>query len=127
MALRHGAKAVARQRVERLAQAALRIEARVRQRNAAYEKRVPSESFDFEADSLEQLAVRFERLTFSGPEVQREGKEQSLRRRLAARECAHEPFVQHALVRRVLVDEHEAAVGLEEHVRASWTANGKTA
>ena len=51
--------------------------------------------------------------------MQRQRKEQPLRRRLAALEHAHELLVQHALVRRVLVDEHDAVVVLEHHVRAS--------
>ena len=50
--------------------------------------------------------------------MQRHRKEQPLRRLFAALERAHELLVQHALVRRVLVDEHDAVVVLEHHVRA---------
>ena len=62
--------------------------------------------------------LRLERVALRGREVQRERKEQPLRRRLAALEHAHELLVQHALVRRVLVDEHDAVVVLEQHVGA---------
>ena len=77
-----------------------------------------AEPLDLEAESHEHVAVRLERVALGGGEMQRERKEQPLRRRLAALEHAHEPLVQHALVRRVLVDEDDAVVVLEQHVRA---------
>ena len=74
---------------------------------------------DLEAEPREEIAVRVERVAVRGAEVHREREEQPLRRRLAALEHAHELLVEHALVRRVLVDEHDAVVALEHHVRAA--------
>ena len=110
--------AIAGERRQRLAQASLGIEARMRHRHAADEQRVSAEPLDLEAEPREHVAVRLERVALGGTEVQRQRKEQSLRRRLAALEHAHELLVQHALVRRVLVDEHDAVVVLEHHVGA---------
>ena len=50
--------------------------------------------------------------------MQRHRKEQALRRLVAALERAHECFVQHALVRRMLVDQHHALFVLEHQVAA---------
>ena len=110
--------AIAAQRIERLAQAARRVEARMRHRDAAHDERVPAEPLDLEAELREQLLMRLERLALGGPEMQRDRKEQPLRRRLALLERAHEALVQHALVRRVLVDEHDAALALEHEIHA---------
>ena len=82
-------------------------------------QRVAAESFDLESQPLEVLAIRVERFALGGTEVQRQRKQQSLRGRCPALERAHELLVQHALVRRVLIDEHDAVVVLERDVRAT--------
>src|SRR5438093_93838 len=110
---------IAAERGERLAQAPFSVEARVRHRNAADEQRVAPKALELEAQTFEQGAVRLERVGLGGGEVKREGKQQPLRWCLAALEDAHEPLEEHALVRRVLIDEHDAVVTLEEEIRAT--------
>ncbi len=65
---RHASIAIAAQRVERLAQAAWRVEARMRHRHATHDQRMPSESLDLEAELLEQLLMRLERFPLCGPQ-----------------------------------------------------------
>ncbi len=50
-------------------------------------------------------------------EVECQRQEEALRGRPITRELAHHVFVQHALVSRVLIDDGDAGVGLEEDVR----------
>ena len=78
-----------------------------------------AEPFDLEPEAIEHSRLRLERVAFGGREMQRHRKQQPLRRGLAALEHAHELLVQHALVRRVLIDEHDAVVVLEQQVRAT--------
>src|SRR5674476_24409 len=118
VARRDAGIAVAAQRIERLAQTARRIEARMRHRDAADDERVPAEPLDLEAQLREELLMRLERLALRRPQVQRDRKEESLRWRFPLLERAHEALVEHALVGRVLVDEDDAAFALEHEVHA---------
>src|SRR6185312_6067771 len=66
------------ERGERVAQAARRIEAWVRHGDGADDERVSAESFDLEAEALEQGAMLIECIAFGGSQVERDGKEQPL-------------------------------------------------
>ena len=82
---------------------------------------LPSESDlarDLESELLEPRPILLERLTLGGTEMKRHRKQQSLRRLVPSLERAHELIVQHALVRRVLVDENDSVVVLEHQVAA---------
>ena len=81
-------------------------------------QRVPAEQLGLEAELREGLAILLERLALGGAQVQRKRKEQLLRRRTTAGHAEHEPLEEHALMRRVLVDQHDAVRGLEHHPRA---------
>ena len=59
--------AVTRQRVERLTQTTLGVEARVRHWYGVDYERVPAKSFDLESKALEILAIRIECLALAGP------------------------------------------------------------
>src|SRR5437764_301843 len=89
------------------------------QRDAADEQRVAAEPLDLEAESLEQLAMLLESIGLLRPEVQREGKQQPLRWHFPAFQRAHEPLEEDPLVRGMLVDENDAILAFEHHVRAA--------
>src|SRR5438105_216284 len=94
--------AITSQRIECLAQTSLRIEARMWHRNTAHDQRVAAEPFYLEAESREVFTVFLERVAFGRTKMQCDRKQQSLRRKISALECAHELLVQHSLMRRVL-------------------------
>src|SRR4051812_4485311 len=62
--------AVAGERRERITQAALGIEPRMRHRHRTDDERVPAEPLDLEPELLEQLAILLERLALRGAEMQ---------------------------------------------------------
>ena len=104
--------------VERLAQTALGVEARMRHWHRVDDQRVTAKSFDLESQPLEILAIRIERFALGGPEVKRQWKQQPLRGRRTALERVHELLVENALVRRVLIDENQSLFVLERDVGA---------
>jgi hypothetical protein len=65
---------VARQRIERLPQAALGIESTMRHRDCVHDERASAEAFNLESDSLEIFAVRLERIGFGRTKVERDRK-----------------------------------------------------
>ena len=69
MAPGRGGEAVPGERVERVAQAALRVEARVRHGDCVHDQRVPAEAVDLEADAREEVAVLVERLALDQGEA----------------------------------------------------------
>ena len=111
--------AVARQRVECLAQAALGVEARVRHRHRIHDQSVAAEALHLETQPLEIVPVRVESLALRRAEMQCEGQEQSLRGSGSAFKGVHELLVQHALMSRVLIDEDQAVLVLEGDVGAA--------
>ena len=61
--------------------------------------------------------MRLDRIELGGRKVEREGQEQSLRRRAVAGELAHHVFVQHTLVGGMLIYDGYAAVRLKQDIR----------
>src|SRR2546423_3359952 len=116
---RGGRVAIAGESGDRFAQTALGVEARMRHRHAADDQGVAAEAFDLEAEPLEQLAMRVERIGLRGTQMQREGEEQALRGHLAALQGAHEPLEEYSLMRRMLVDEDNAILPLEHQIRSA--------
>src|SRR5687768_7163006 len=109
--------AVASQRVERLAQAELGVESTVRHRYGIHDQRASAKALDLESNALEIFAILLECIGFRGPEVKRYRKKQSLSGSAPRFQRLYELLVKHALVRRVLVDEHEPLWVLEGDVR----------
>ena len=64
------------------------------------------------------VAIGLERLRLGRSQVERHRKQQCLRRSVATLEHAHELLEQHPLVRRMLVDEDDRLVSLEQNPRA---------
>ena len=85
----------------------------------------PGERLDLVSHSPQQLAVGVDRVQLGRRELEREGQEQALGRGAVARDLAHHCFVQHPLVRRVLVHDRYPLGGLEqdvgvEHLEQRW-------
>jgi hypothetical protein len=116
---RRARKSTPRQRVERLANAALGVESWVRHWDGANDQRVSAKPLDLEAERREEILVLLERVGFSRSEVQRQWKQQALRGCLPALQYPEEALEEHALVRRVLVDEHKPVIVLEHEVRVA--------
>ena len=74
----------------------------------------PREGLHFVPDTLQQFAMRLDGIELCGLEIERQRQEQPLRGCAIAAELAHHVFVEHALMRRVLIDNRDALVGLEE-------------
>ena len=85
-------------------------------RRRVHHHAAPGKRLHFVADAAQQLAVRLDRLELGSGELERQRQQQSLGRRPITGELMHRPFVQHALVRRVLIDDRNAGVGLEDDV-----------
>src|SRR4029079_10411236 len=109
--------AIPGQRVESLSQTTLGVEAWMRHRHGVDDQRVSTKTLDLEPETLEIVAICVKCLALGRPEMQRQWEKQSLRRRRAALERTHELFIQHALVRRVLVDQDQSIFVLETDVR----------
>src|SRR6266508_3963936 len=90
----------------------------MRHRNAVDDECVAPKAFDLEPESLELFAILLERVALSGAEVESHGEKEALRRDASAFQGVHELLVEHALVRRVLVDEHKALLVLKSDVGA---------
>src|SRR2546423_9170462 len=112
-------RAIARQRRQRVAQTPLGVEARMRRGHGVHDHALPPELAELIAEPLQRVAMLIERLSLCGCELYREREQQSLRRAGSALERGDELFVQHALVRRMLVDEHDALIDFEHQVRAA--------
>ncbi len=110
---------IPRQGRQRVAQALLGVEPWMRHRHGVHDQRVSAKPFDLEAELRESLTIRLERVGFDAREMQREGKEQTLGRRVTALEYSHESLEQDTLVRRMLIDEHHAVLVLEHDVGAA--------
>src|SRR5688500_4603687 len=108
--------AVAGERIQRLAQTALGIEARVRHRNAVHDECAASETFHLEPELLEIFPVCLEGIAFSRAEMERYREQQTLRRCTSRLQRSHELLVQHALMRRMLIDQNETVGVLERDV-----------
>src|SRR2546423_713277 len=108
--------AVSSQRIERFPQAFLGVEARMRHWNGIHNQSVPTETFDLEADPLEVIAIRIERLALCRSEEQRERQQESLCWGRAAFKGAHKLLVEDALMRRVLIDEDKSILVLERDI-----------
>ena len=122
---------VSRESIERLPQTTLGVKARVRHRHGIHDQRVSSKSFDLESQPLEVFAIGIERVALSGAEVKCQRKQEPLRGRGAALQRMHELFVEHALVRGMLIDEHQPILVLERDVGASeldqrWYRSGRS-
>src|SRR5258706_10778703 len=115
---RRAGHAVPRQRVERLTQTALGVEARVRHWYRVDDERVPAKSFDLESKALEVLAIGIECFALGGAKMQCQWKQQSLGGCCTALEGVHELLVENALVGGMLIDQHQSLFVLERDVRA---------
>src|SRR5262245_56284822 len=111
-------ESIAGQRIERVADAAQRIEPWMRHRHRRYDDRMPAKRFNLEAEALKQLAVRLERIGLRHAEMERSRKEKPLRRCGAALEHVHELLEENALMRGVLIDEDDPFPALEHEIGA---------
>src|SRR6266542_292834 len=121
---------IAGERIETLAQTTLGIEARMRHRDATDDERVSAKSFDLEPQALQVLAIRLERITFGGAEMQSDGKKETLGRNATGFESRHELLIKNSLVSRVLVNQYQALIVLEGQVGAAelnqrWNLPGR--
>ena len=76
-----------------------------------------AEVFDLKTDLLQICTMLLQRLLFTDAKVQRDRKEQPLRWQGTTFEQPHEPLIQHALVRAVLIDDDDAFVLLVDEIR----------
>ena len=91
----------------------------MRRRNGMDDHRVAAEWLELEPQSRECVPIRLERFGVTGREMNGLGKEQPLRVSPTRRHLLHEPLVQHAFVRRVLVDEDHALGMFVQQIRSS--------
>jgi hypothetical protein len=105
--------------IERLSETTLGVEARMGHRHGVDDQRVSAKSLHLESQPLQVFAIGVERLALGRPEMESQWEKQPLRGGGTALERVHELLVQHALVRRVLVDENEAILVLERDVGPS--------
>ena len=110
---------IAGESIECLAQTTLGIEARMRHWDATDDEGVSAKSFDLEPETLQVLAIRFERITFGGTEMQDDGKKKTLGRNATGFESRHELLVKNSLMSRVLVNQYQALLVLEGQVGAT--------
>src|SRR6476469_5404918 len=118
VARRGAGHAVAGERVERITETAQRVEPRVWHRHGRHDNRVPPERLDLETELRERVAVRLERIALCWSEMKRGRKKEPLRWRGAAFQHVHELFEEDALVRGMLVDEHQTFTALEHEIGA---------
>ena len=90
-----------------LSKAGAGIEARVRRGHGVHHHRPAAECLRLESDAAELLAVPLDGLELLVGQLQGERQQQPLRRRAAPVQLRHHLLVQHPLMRRVLVDEHQ--------------------
>ena len=109
---------ITRQRVQRLAQTTLRIEARVRHWHCADYQSMSTKSFNLESQTLEVFSIGVECFPFSRPKVKRQRQEQSLGGGCPALEGVHELLVKNSLVRGMLIDQNQTVLVLECDVRS---------
>src|SRR6266513_824294 len=105
-----------RQIGDELLETATRFEARMRIRRRVNDDAASREWLDLKADAREQLPMCVDCIELGGREVERERQQQPLRGCAVTRQLAHDVLVEDALVRRMLIDDGHAAVGLEEDV-----------
>src|SRR5437016_9529959 len=115
---------ITRQRVQRLAQTTLRIEARVRHRHCADYQSMSTKSFNLESQTLEVFAIGVERFPFGRPKVKRQRQEQSLGGCCPTLKGVHELLVKDSLVRGMLIDQNQAVLVLECDVRSPQLNEG---
>src|SRR5436190_94001 len=110
---------IAGERRERVTQAALGVEARMRRGNGVNDHGLAAELAELVTQRLQQIPMRIERVGLGTGELQREREQQTLRRAGTAFQGVHETLVQHALVRGVLIDEDDTGLRLEHEIRAA--------
>src|SRR6185503_7029734 len=97
----------------------LRIESRMRHRYRIHDEGAAAKSFDFKSEFLEVRSICFESIRFCRTKMQSQGKEKPLCGSAPGLERLHEFLIEHPLVRRMLVDEHESILMLERDVHAA--------
>src|SRR6266480_3039034 len=116
-AVRPTAEPAAREIRHELLEAAGGVEARMRVGGRVHDHGPAGKRLDLVAHASQQLPVGLDGVELGGRELDREGQEQPLRRCAVTRELAHQVLVEDPLVRRVLVHDRDAGVGLEEEIR----------
>jgi hypothetical protein len=91
----------------------------MRHRHGVQDEGVTAESLDLEAERREEILMLLECVGLGRPEVERQGEQQALGRRFPTLERSEELLEKNALVRRVLVDEHDPVGVLEEEIRVA--------
>src|SRR4051812_30958661 len=98
-------KATAGEVGDELLEAARCLKAGMRVRRGMHYDASPRKRLDLVADALQELAMRINRIELGRREIERQRQKQTLCRRAIAAQLMHHVFVQHALMRRVLVDD----------------------